>query len=94
MEQRRDIYLLHKEAVNYISRHAGAKQVSIQIAIEHNQLFMRIKDDGKGFDTNAASHRHGLKGMKERVKKWKRKIIVESGVGIGTKIEVSVPVIA
>lgn len=93
MEQRRDIYLLYKEAVNNISKHAMAKQVSIQIAIEHNQLFMYIKDDGKGFDTNATSHRHGLKGMKERVKKWKGKIIVESGVGMGTKIEISLPVI-
>ncbi len=92
MEQRRDIYLLYKEAVNNISKHAGAKQVSIQIAIEHSQLFMRIKDDGKGFNTNAVSNRHGLKGMKERVKKWKGKIIVESGVGMGTKIEVSLPV--
>ena len=55
---------------------------------------MRIKDDGKGFDTNAISHRHGLKGMKERVEKWKGKLIVESGVGMGTKIEVSLPVIA
>jgi ligand-binding sensor domain-containing protein/two-component sensor histidine kinase len=92
MEQRRDIYLLYKEAVNNISKHAGAKQVNIQITIEHNQLFMRIKDDGKGFDTTATSNRHGLKGMKERVKKWKGKISIESGTSIGTMIQVSIPV--
>jgi signal transduction histidine kinase len=73
MEQRRDVYLLYKEAVNNISKHANAKKVSIQIAMEHNQFLLYIKDDGKGFQTSKESDRYGLKGMKERVKKMERK---------------------
>ena len=92
MEQRRDIYLLYKEAVNNISKHAGAKQVSIQIAISHNQLLLSVKDDGKGFDTDKASSRHGLKGMEQRIKKWKGKMSIESGRNKGTFIQTRIPI--
>jgi ligand-binding sensor domain-containing protein/two-component sensor histidine kinase len=91
MEQRRDVYLLYKEAVNNISKHAGAKQVSIHLAITHNQLLMQIKDDGKSFDTGKEFNRHGLKGMKERVSKWKGKIEIESAEQKGTTIRIRLP---
>lgn len=91
MEQRRDIYLLYKEAVNNISKHAGAKQVNIQIAIEHNQLLLCIKDDGKGFDTTMETSRYGLKGMKQRVQKWKGTMVVQSAVQKGTSILIRLP---
>jgi ligand-binding sensor domain-containing protein/two-component sensor histidine kinase len=92
MEQRRDIYLLYKEAVNNISKHASASHVSIQIAIEYNHLLLSVQDDGKGFDTGGDTNRYGLKGMKQRVKKWKGKINIESGTGQGTFIQVQLPV--
>jgi len=91
MEQRRDIYLLFKESVNNISKHAGAREVSIQLAIVHNHLLLQVKDDGKGFDTMKEFNRHGLKGMKERVNKWKGKITVESAEQKGTVIEIRLP---
>src|SRR4030095_8255312 len=92
MEQRRDIYLLYKEAVNNIFKHAQAKQVMIKIAIEHNQLVLAIKDDGKGFEASKESARHGLKGMEERVKKWKGKIEIESASNEGVSIQIRLPV--
>ncbi len=92
MEQRRDLYLLYKEAVNNISKHAQAKHVSIQIAVQQNQLLLFVKDDGRGFDTSLESSRHGLKGMKLRVSKWKGRINVESGPGQGTAIQIRLPV--
>ncbi|MEP6713233.1 MAG: two-component regulator propeller domain-containing protein [Ferruginibacter sp.] len=92
MEERRDLYLLYKEAVNNISKHAGAKNVNIQIAIENNQIMLCIKDDGKGFETEKEYDRHGLKGMKERVEKWKGKIIISSVFNKGSSIEIRLPV--
>jgi signal transduction histidine kinase len=91
MEQRRDLYLLYKEAVNNISRHANATQVSIQVELEHNQLLLTIIDNGKGFDTGKETERHGLEGMKERIKKWKGKFMLESNAGKGTLVQVSLP---
>jgi signal transduction histidine kinase len=92
MEQRRDIYLLYKEAVNNISKHAMAKQVNIRIAIERHQLLLLVKDDGKGFDPQRETSRHGLKGMKQRVSKWEGDMIVDSGRGKGTSITIRLPV--
>lgn len=92
MEQRRDIYLLYKEAVNNISKHAQAKQVNIKIDIAHSQLRMLIADDGKGFETGKENNRHGLQSMKQRVEKWKGKITIESGSGKGTSIRIQLPV--
>lgn len=92
MEQRRDLYLLYKEAVNNISKHAAAKNVAIQIAIVSNHLLLSVKDDGNGFDMKKETNRYGLRGMKERVKKWRGKITVESAVGRGTFIQVRLPV--
>jgi len=91
MEQRRDVYLLFKEAVNNISKHANAREVSIQLAIVHNQLLLQVKDDGRGFDAEKEFTRHGLKGMKERVNKWKGKITIESAAQKGTDIEIRLP---
>ncbi|HEX7847550.1 MAG TPA: ATP-binding protein, partial [Chitinophagaceae bacterium] len=94
MEQRRDIYLLYKEVVNNIAKHAAASEVNIRIAIEHSQLLLHIKDNGKGFDTTKETDRHGLKGMKERVQKWKGKMIIETAPLKGTSIQIWMPVVA
>ncbi len=92
MEQRRDIYLLYKEAVNNISKHAQATQVSIQIAIQLNELWLTIKDDGKGFEPNKETGRHGIKGMKERIQKWKGEVVIKSAANQGTSIQIRLPV--
>ena len=91
MEQRRDIYLLYKEAVNNIFKHAKAKHVIIKIAIEHQGLVLDIVDDGKGFNTTKESDRHGLEGMKTRVDKWKGKMQITSAENKGTIIHCTFP---
>ncbi len=92
MEQRRDLYLLYKEAVNNTFKHAEAKQVNIKISIKHNLLVLYIRDDGKGFETKKQFHRHGLEGMKERVKRWKGQIQIESAENKGTSLTIQMPV--
>ncbi len=91
MEQRRDVYLLYKEAVNNISKHAFAKHVHIRVTIEHNQLLLLIKDDGKGFVASNEYSQHGLNGMRDRVRKWKGKISIESEPVRGTIIQIALP---
>jgi ligand-binding sensor domain-containing protein/two-component sensor histidine kinase len=92
MEQRRDMYLIYKESLINIHKHAYATKVDIHISQEKDILQMEICDDGKGFDMNAASHRNGLKNLKYRVEKWKGSIAMHSYPGKGTKIRVSIPI--
>ena len=64
MEQRHDFYLIFKEAVNNIYKHANASYVSVSLCKKDHHIMMRIEDNGKGI-TEQNSHRNGLKNMQE-----------------------------
>ena len=55
------IRILH-EALTNIIKHAQAKQVLIRIAVTGRHFVLHISDDGKGYDAEKASGRHGLAG--------------------------------
>jgi ligand-binding sensor domain-containing protein len=67
MEERRDVYLIYKEALNNIHKHAEANNVWINVSQNQNYLLMKIKDDGKGFNTDLVTHRNGFKNLRSRV---------------------------
>jgi len=91
MEQRRDLHLIFKESLNNIYKHASATAVVIRLFIEKTNLIMIITDNGKGFDTTKHTHRNGVVSIKERVKRWRGNIDIESGNGAGTVIKVRLP---
>ncbi|HET9432767.1 MAG TPA: ATP-binding protein, partial [Chitinophagaceae bacterium] len=92
MEQRRDVYLIYKEALNNIHKHADAGNIWIDVRQNQNHLFMQIKDDGKGFNTNLITHRNGLKNLRSRVEKWNGKIQIHSEENKGTTIDIKIPI--
>src|SRR5882724_1502265 len=90
MDQRRDLYLIFKEAINNIYKHANASQVTIDLDKEEHQIVMRIKDNGKGFDP-IPSHRNGFKNMQSRAKKRKGHLQIESVLSKGTSVNLFFP---
>jgi len=90
MDQRRDLYLVFKEAVNNIYKHANASQVTIELNKERHQIVMCIKDDGKGFEAKP-SHRNGFKNMQNRAKKRKGNLQIESSLCKGTNVSLFFP---
>ncbi|MDZ4810617.1 MAG: two-component regulator propeller domain-containing protein [Bacteroidota bacterium] len=91
MEQRRDLYLLYKESLNNIYKHAEAKTVWVDLKLSGNSFTLMIRDDGKGFNTKDITHRNGLKNLKTRVEKWEGKLIIISLPGKGSQIEIIMP---
>jgi two-component sensor histidine kinase len=91
MEQRRDVYLIYKETLNNIQKHSYAKNVWIEVDQDQNHLCMRVKDDGKGFNTSIMTHRNGLKNLRSRAEKWNGKIKIRSEEDNGTTIEIKIP---
>ena len=91
MEQRRDVYLIYKEAMNNIIKHASASNVWISLQWQSGKLCMKIKDDGKGFEPVIISHRNGLKNIRSRTEKWKGSTAIEAAPGKGTLIEIIIP---
>ncbi len=91
MEKRRDIYLIYKEAMNNIIKHASAGNVWINLKGQNRKLYLNIKDDGKGFEPDEKSHGNGLKNIRYRAEKWKGNVQIETAKGKGTIIEIIIP---
>jgi signal transduction histidine kinase/ligand-binding sensor domain-containing protein len=93
---RDEIYRIVGEALRNAFRHAGAKQIEVELRYDERQLRLRIRDDGKGIDpkflTDEGRAGHfGLLGMRERAKLVRGKLTVWSAPDSGTEIELSVP---
>ena len=92
MEQRRDVYLIYKESMNNIVKHASAHNVWIDVQLQNDMLCLKIKDDGKGFDSSVISSRNGLRNIHSRTEKWKGTALINTSPGKGTSIEIILPV--
>lgn len=86
MEQRRDFFLLFKEAVNNLAKYAQCRNAAIDISIHGNRLFMRIEDDGVGFDVNQADSGNGLTNMRKRAANIGGNLKIISSPGQGTTV--------
>jgi signal transduction histidine kinase len=65
---RRSIYLVVKEAINNVVKHADAQQVNLNIHTENNKLTIVIEDDGKGInEAKKSAFGNGLRNMKQRI---------------------------
>ncbi len=63
---RREIFLIFKESVNNIVKHSKCSRAEIFLNIEKDKIYLRLHDDGAGFDTHKTNDGHGLVSMKQR----------------------------
>jgi signal transduction histidine kinase len=90
-EKQRDIFLIFREVLNNIRKHAAAKRVSIAITVDKDAFMLEITDDGKGFNAETMTKdRNGLQNIKNRVEKWNGELKIASVNG--THISIAVPV--
>ena len=87
MNERKNFYLIFKEALNNTVKYASAKNVFISLALKNNKIFFSLKDDGIGFDINDHKEGNGLENMQRRAKDLKGELSVISQQGKGTKVE-------
>src|SRR5262249_53355868 len=88
---RRDVYLIFKEAVNNVARHAHCRQVAIEIRSEDSSLSLVIADDGAGFAAQGSEEGHGLTSMRHRAERLGGVCDIETGPGCGTQVNVRIP---
>jgi signal transduction histidine kinase len=86
-------YRVAQEALHNIVKHAGAREVRIELTRDRvGDVRLRIIDDGKGFDPGAVPDGHlGLTGMRARMDKLGGRLDVVSRSGEGTTVEAVVP---
>ncbi len=92
------IYRLVQESLTNITRHARARSVFIDIAMETAagdaqgpMLHLTIKDDGAGFASDGAVRGVGLLGMRERVRALHGSFNVAGVPGQGTCVSARLP---
>lgn len=89
MEQRKNLFLIVKEAIHNVSKNSEAANCYISILNRNSKLTMEIKDDGKGFDiTNKQSLGNGIENMKRRAIDMDAKFSIDSSTGNGTTIKI------
>ena len=69
VDLRQNIYLIFKEAINNVAKHARATNVHLKLINSDGAFLMSVKDDGIGFDEEKIRYGNGLKNMKERAKR-------------------------
>lgn len=91
---RRHFYLIFKECLHNLVRHAQATEADITVRFQGGWLEMEIRDNGRGFDP-AGSRRegHGLESMRSRARELGGVLSIGSVIGKGTRIRLRVPVI-
>ena len=90
---RHNIFLIVKEGLTNVLKHAGASEVHLQIKVTPQTLEIVIADNGKGFDTNSAmtdGQGNGLGNMKRRAEAVGGKLTLTSASGQGARVEFSV----
>jgi signal transduction histidine kinase len=86
------IYRLVQEALTNIAKYAGAKSVRIEMRRDGERAYVKVQDDGKGFEPQATrGSAHGLMGMRYRVEAEGGTMSVTSAPGQGTRIEAWLP---
>lgn len=80
-----------QEALTNVSRHSAATRVQIEVTGHDQTLSLVIRDNGKGFEMTRKEGSFGLMGMQERAQTWGGKVRVESAVGAGTTVTLSLP---
>ena len=86
-----------QEALTNTLRHAQAKKVQVELRQHDAELELVIRDDGTGFNVQAARQRAargeslGLLGMQERVVLLKGRVKIKSACGAGTEIRARFP---
>ncbi len=88
---RRQTFLVFKEGLHNMVRHAGCTEARIDLRIEAGLLSLELRDNGKGFEATRVYEGRGLRSMRERCARLGGELTVESGAGGGTTIRLLVP---
>ncbi|MGE5108972.1 MAG: sensor histidine kinase [Sphingobacteriales bacterium] len=90
------LFRVFQEVLNNIIKHAGAKNITVQFNYQPQILTLKISDDGIGFDLNRINENNssdfglGLKNMHNRTKIVNADFLMESRIGKGTTVTITI----
>jgi NarL family two-component system sensor histidine kinase LiaS len=85
------LYRIVQEALANIARHSSAGSADVSLVYGSEVVTLTIVDDGRGFGIKEQHNGMGLHSMQERAESLSGDFVIESGLGHGTKISVTLP---
>jgi len=90
-EQTTEALQIVREAISNSLRHGNAKQVTVRLHSGDGAVSLLVQDNGSGFDSSAARCGYGLRNMQARAQQHGGELRVESTVGSGTRVVLTLP---
>ncbi|MCO5249584.1 MAG: hypothetical protein M9887_11635 [Chitinophagales bacterium] len=87
-----NIYRMLQEIVKNISKHSQAKNVSVSSYYTKANLYIKVEDDGIGFDTDNNKSGIGLLNIQSRTKGLDGELIITSLPNKGTLLKMIIPI--
>lgn len=85
------IYRIVQEALANVARHSRATGVGIWLVYKSDAIEVMVADNGVGFDVNRVMAGLGLRSIRERADSIRGSLQIQSGPGLGTRIQVQAP---
>ena len=92
MADRKNIYLIFKEAVNNAAKYSGTNKIEASLEYHEKRLILTVKDFGKGFDLEHIRRGNGLENIQNRAKELGGKLTINSSINIGTEIDLKIKI--
>jgi len=88
------VFRIVQESLTNVTRYADASLVNITLGHRGNELWVEVRDNGRGFDVDAATKgkSFGLLGMRERALALGGQVRITSSPGQGTAIGLTIPI--
>lgn len=90
-EQTTEALQIVREAISNSLRHGNAKHVTVRLHSSDGAVSLLVQDDGHGFDSAAARTGYGLRNMQARAEQHGGALRVESTIGSGTRVVLTLP---
>ena len=89
---RHNVFLVVKEALQNIVKHAQATEVWLRIQVTSQGLHLALEDNGRGFaQAPADALADGLRNMRQRMNEAGGQCLIQTQAGAGTKIILELP---
>jgi len=89
MDQRRDLYLIFKEAVNNMVKYSKADKAVVEVVIDQQSMQLLVKDNGNGFVMADVLEGNGLRNMQQRAALLNASLSITSSPGNGTEVQLT-----
>ncbi|HEX7907537.1 MAG TPA: response regulator [Paraburkholderia sp.] len=89
------VFRIVQASLTNVARHAHATRVDVMLVSTAAKLELQVRDDGCGFDQQAASraYSYGLLGMNERARLIGGSLSIDSAPGAGTTVSIHIPLV-